>query len=492
MINSITICNQGLSEFPDGLTIAYENRHIHISFISGENSIFRTIPCLYSVIAADLILFQTTRIEEPGSTVSLEKYTEALVEYLPKYIDLEMRKATTKMDLVRLYFRINDISRAKSLLDGMEDEGDVRMLRFIIRHKFEMVEGRLQERPARASRIWEFNGIANDSSGMDLQVESGKMHKAFDEFVRICSMIDEHTRFIFACEVLEIFPSDFYFLIEHHAGLTLLECSVFIKIQMADVLIRRGKNKIATLMLIQASRSIQHQLDMVLKRSLMKHALELVTDASWSSYFLSIVREVEEEEIKTYGLPVSVQNDTCLLMPVRQYPAAVFESCDEIFQFNVVKTSLDDHFIDQIRVRIPGNCQGRAPIMGVFESEEQFYPVYSSGMWSILTLDSSVRIKKIVLEDGTEICCDKQMHRILKATDVELVDVIEGPCKRMCFAFKNGMACKFYTSEDIGVSMDKAGFCLLVPRATKEVRMTVEIQESIYESRTYGLDGFSL
>lgn len=490
MINSITIYNQGPSEFPEKLTITYEDRPIHINFLSSESSIFKTVPCLHSVAAGGLVIFQSSEIKEPGSEISLEKYVEALKKYLPRYIDLEMRKSTSKMDLVRLYFRINDIPRAKSLLGSMENKGDVRMLDFLIRHKFEVFKDRFHEKFAETAKIGHYDSIptAKKSVDPDSEPTDGKTHEMFDEFVCICNTVDEHTRFVFSCEMLGVFPSDFYFLIERHLGFASLERSVFFKIQMADILIRRSKTRIATLMLIQASRIVQKESDMVLKRSLVKLALELVTDGSWDSYFRTIIGELEEDEIQTYGLPISVQGMVDSFMFLNRIPSPIaveFESCSEVFEFKVVKTALKDQFIDQIRILISG---GNYKVMGVYDNEEQFYPAYSGRKCSVLHFDCSVHIRKVVLEDGSEICCDKKMHKIHKTADAELVDIAsEESCKKMCFAFRNGRACRFYVSADTKISRSETGFCLLVSGETKEVEVLVEIRENIYEKRVYSL-----
>lgn len=492
MINSLTICNHGPCEFPEEITITYENRPVHIRFISSKSSIFKTIPCLHSVVVAGLILFQSSDIKESDSKVSLEEYVEALEKYLPRYIDLEMRKSTSKMDLVRLYFRINDIFRAKALLESMENKGDVRMLNFVIRHKFEITKDRFQEKLTQAAKIWKHDSVSITANGRinpDLEPIDSKVHEMFDEFVCICSMVDEHTRFVFACEMLEIFPSDFYFLVERHLDFTSLERSVFFKIQMADILVRRSKARIATLMLVQASRMIQQEHDMVLKRNLMGLALELVTDGSWDDYFRTIVEDLEEDEIQTYGLPVSVQSALDSFMLLNRTPDCIhveFESCAEIFELKVVKTVLKDRFVDRVKVLISTGSRKATTVMGVYDNEEQFYPAYSTGSCSILHLDHNVHIKKVVLEDGTEVSCDRKMHRICRTTDVRLVDITsEGACRKMCFAFRSGKACRFYVSEEIEVSRGADGFCLLVPEEMKKVKLTIEIKENVYESRIY-------
>ena len=95
----------------------HKNLYIKLHFQRKRPSILHLDLSIFSITISNKILFDTKefKIESDTECTTFEKYKKAIAEYLDEFIDLEKKKVSSQMELLRFYFKINSIEMANAL-----------------------------------------------------------------------------------------------------------------------------------------------------------------------------------------------------------------------------------------------------------------------------------------------------------------------------------------------------------------------------------------
>jgi len=497
MLNSISIYNSHFTRFPRVIAIEYEDREVYIEAVFRKDSVFRISPCLYCLSVDGAILFQDREFNIKGSEIDLDDFIKAVNDYIPCYVSNELKKAVSKLDLIRLYVKINDIPRAKSLVPSVTSNGDLKMIDFMIKYRFTNHESlNLSDLVTETANLE--SSKCNDKKCNQVRDES--TDEKYQRFVDVCNNVDENTKFIFVNEVIELFPNNYFLAIDSLLNYEKAEFSIFTRVKMAHCLIRRKKRRMAVFFLLLAAKSIKKGADLLFKKNLIRMALKLVAESSWCSVFNDIVKEFEIDEIFYFGLPVcneaSLDSFMFLQGPNDNFRFKI-EPDELIYEFDVIKQAVRDKFIDKIKIK-QEICSSKAKnrdsndqnndevkIIGVLDSESTFYQSFYVNGDAIVSADSDVEISKIVLSDGTETQFSKHMKKIKHEHDIELIDIVKNDSVLLEFAYKDCLECRVFIFAEHEITKNNTGFILKLDKSMDNVEIAVEIAENTFVNRSY-------
>lgn len=536
MINRLIIRNQNIVDFPQKIKIRFDDRELTVEL--PKNSLLKIRPHLFCVVINNCATFyeEEMPINESNYKITEEEYKKALLTFLKSYIETKKQKINTKMDLVRLYFAINDVEGAFDVLGQMKCTGNVKMIRFILKN--------IKSRTINTSQSSDRLRTVNDSLIYEQTT-------AYKEFIDICKEIDYHSAYVLAFEVLSSFDTQSLFHLyedlkdiylektlpqsqsselntkystkEH----TTYDLSVFLMVKIAMEFTARNQFKMAGSMLINAAKMVYNTVDRCLVEEMLSLAFVL----------LDIDQKLFEEALESndemmFNLtPVQrfyissrfkMKNQSLIadsnfrIDPCHDFLNSIIRraACQEaykisiasytnIFNFDVIKKSMQGVFTDKVKISIKDSKNAGMPVMGVVDMAGTFYQCKENTFYSNVDIEG----KCIVLGDGRQVVHEFKMRKIEKNTDLILLDIqtLKGTdikpfnlsedvtsmineqdgCKMIKFKLKNGKKCNFSFKDSIHQELKDSFLYVFVPIECKQVESTIEINEGIYETRLY-------
>lgn len=454
MINAILIQNNFENDFPNCASIDFKDAKINLEFISRKPSILRIKPFLYcNCKDEDLVFGEKPCQTNPNENINInfEIYKEKLIHFLTNYFDKKLKDTTEIMAKVRLHLNLNQINEAKNLLRRMEVSPETEMLNFYIKYKIENSE------------------IPKD----DDLVET---------FSKICQKLDEHSKFAFSCGVLDLFSSKFYFSL-NCMSFTFYEYKFYFNFLIFTILKKRNLAEMSLHFLLESIKVLFKFEDLLLKENLIYMGLDLIQDYSWINLFKNQLKEVEDAFFYLY-----VRGNSSVRFKLdyktTDLTKSDFDACgfENLFEYDIKKNHLIDHFIEKIRIKSSEN------IMGLIDSEDEFYIANKiDGGYSVF-VNKNITIKSLVRDDGLEIQFNKKLTKIERMYDIIMSEITRKESELMLkFKYKSNIPCRIYINPDYKLERNSDEFLVIVSTDVKRISISVEIIDGIYEEKIFYL-----
>ncbi|ELA42134.1 uncharacterized protein VICG_00775 [Vittaforma corneae ATCC 50505] len=532
MINRLIIRNQNIVELPKQLKIYFDNRELTVEF--HKQSLLRIHPHLFCAVIDNCVTFheEEMAVNEENYRISKEEYEKTLLKFLKCYITTKKQQVDTKMDLVRLYFAINDVKKAFEVLEQMKPTGNVKMIRFI-------------------SKTIESSNIKQSKSRDKVKNVMCEQKDTHREFIEICKEIDYHSAYILAFEVLSSFDAQSLFRLyddlkniylektlpqvqclklsikhstkEH----TMYDLSVFLMIKIAVEFTTRNQLKMAGSMLIKAAKMVYNTIDRYLVEELLSLAFILLNiDQKLFEETLECGDEAEfnltaaqkfyigsrfkmESQKSVINLNSNMDRCHSFLNNIVQRISNTelckinIDSYTSIFKLDVVKENIQGVFTDRIKISVKTHKHIDISVMGVVDTAGAFYQCEKNTFSS----NNDIEGKYIVLSDGQQIMHEFKMRRIEKTTDIILLDVKtlkgseikslksfedinskideQSEYRIIKFEFKVGKRCNYSFKNSIYQEVKDNFLYVFVTVEHRQIESNIEINEGIYETRYY-------
>lgn len=478
MLNCLIVYNQNIVNFPKNIEIKFRNRKLKVHIIN--NSMLGIRPNLYSVVINGRVYFQDEKIPFVGKPFeyNTKQYQQDLIRFLEKHFSLQKEAGLDKMELLRMYFALNDMENASKVLNQMKTTGNTKMLRLIMPYLRE------DKQPDEKSRT-------------------------YDKFVEVCRELDMHSAVLFASEMLETFCTKDLFRIQEDLNRLFMkeedfkklelaedpsyrlfrELSSYLKLRIAEMFFSRGQEKMAATTLVELAKMMCHEKDRGLCVSILRKAF-IMLEAS-----AEVFEEVLDDS-KSFSFIFRPEEKFYILSkdPIEEVEEMQVEisSHTKIFEFEVEKKVTKDVFTDRICIAVKDKEMREHKIAGVIDDHGMIHQCVSGSIF----LENSIKGKGIVLENGKYIKHQFEMEKIEKKTDLILKTVIksaEGQTGKkdhgvlLKFEFYRGVACNysFYNSIDYG-EHDNVVIATF-EKDCKIAEMCVKINDRLYENRKYYL-----
>lgn len=445
--------------------------------------------------------------------ISLDVYKKYLIKFLDEYILTCQKEILSSMDLLRLYFRINDIRSANKMIHNMADSPDVRMLKFYIKyysyHKndwpslYIKINNSLNDKPytdhsSRNDTLVNENFINNQNEPMRSIQKFGK--SSVQQFLSIAKDLDEKTRTIFIIDMINLIPCDIFILLIDQFKIRDAYSEIYLRIKLCETLIKNNRVKTAVFMLISTSLKITSAQDIILRNELVKIALKHVDSKNWLTLILKALEIVRNKEIKSYGTSLTTSVDlldNCcydfdFLVNLKgnnmQTSKITVQAQFEIFRFDLFRSVLSGTFVDKLKIYNKSNLSIDAIIL----SDDGVVPIYKSDSEIIVDLkritpeEDDFIVKGLLCSDGKILPLDQKFRRIRRDNDILLKDVyfIDG---KYIYTFDIvGVLVDIYLEGHVG-SYEMADKILTVHLNSHVNRFTIEIEikRGIYEEKVY-------
>lgn len=492
MINTITIYNQNISVESTKLKVRFDQREVVVE-LPGK-SVLAVRPHLFCAWAGGKIHFDENEIEvqdrrdekirpetgdgktigdddsetpsddnnptirTPPRVVSVEMYKKELLLFLHRYIETKEYSSRSKMDLVRLYFSVNDLERASAVLSQMKRSPNVRMLQFILKT---------------------CKAHTREDEDADFVNLLGWQESRYRRFVKICRELDGHTAYIFGLETLHVFNSRhlihmsadlekiFYtsgdvLSVEHAVSKDVLYgLSMLLMSRVAAEFVSRGHLRMAAGMLVKmAARPAVD--DRHLAEELLSLAFGLL-ETPWILFeemldcenwlFLTAAQKFSirsrfrmEDETEHSGDWRRIYTAASRQHHRRRYRVEV-SSGTSIFKFGIDRHPIQGVFTDTIKVTVKTQENKEMRIMGVVDREGTFYAADRNRIAATGDFHGDL----IILQDGEQVEHAFEMLQLKRGSSIELIEIETreeaGRSKEVIRAFMRGG--KSQTSRDI-------------------------------------------
>jgi hypothetical protein len=512
MLNKLIICNQGPAGIGNSLELRIKGRILTVEL--HKKSILKIKPDLYCYIVNNKLQFQEYQLNCNYAEIVIQEseYKSHLKEYLENtFIPRKIRDAASKMDLLRTYLTINDKEKAQNVLDQMKCTGNVKMLNLI------------------------FKKIQTDK-------KNAEKSENYNKFIENCNEIDYHSAYIFAFDTIKYFKNEDLFRLPEslekiylekdltdfkldvHDQSILYDLSVLLMVKIAIEFSKRDCYRLAGAALVLLASKLNNIMNRHMVIELLSLAFTLLNNLN--SQFVSCLENDVEfgfhltpaqlfyiqsrfnienrklENIKAKYINEIHQNllknSIYTIEHKKPYEITISSHCD-VFNFNVIKKTIQDAFVDKISIRVVNKDGVPKEILGVIEKNGDFYQANNTGDVGIIYPEMSIDIGFIILKDGQQIKKDFKMNKIIRRRDIELIDVkiVKGEefesinvlkpqlkYKLVIFKFKNDK-CNYSFADIIYQKEVNGNIQAFFDIDVINMEVNVEIDNEIFESRVY-------
>ncbi|KAM0681786.1 hypothetical protein GINT2_000303 [Glugoides intestinalis] len=478
MLNCLIVYNQNIVNFPKNIEIKFRNRKLKVHIIN--NSMLGIRPNLYSVVINGRVYFQDEKIPFIGKPIeyNIKEYQQDLAGFLEKHFSCQKEAGLNKMELLRMYFALNDLGNASKVLSQMKTTGNTKMLKLILPHLKENKEP--------------------DENG-----------KVYHTFIEICAELDMNSAVLFASEMLQEFCIKDLFRIEEDLsrlfikdqGFKKLEVTQeptyelfrellsYLKLQIAKRFFARGQEKIAATMFVELAKMMCHPKDRALCVSILRKAF-IMLGAS-ADTFEGILDEsmgfsfIFRPEEKFYILSTK-QDKEIEEMQVN------ISSYMEIFEFEVEKKVIKGVFTDRICIMVIDKEMKEQKVAGIIDEHGTIHQCVSRSIFP----KNSIKGKGIVLENGKYIKHQFEMEKIEMNTNLLLKKIIKLADKQnikkeqgivLKFEFYKDLKCNYSFYNSIDYSEEDNVVMATFEKDCKMAELCVKINDRFYENRRYYL-----
>lgn len=485
MFNVIVVRHRGSVDVPRFFTLDVSDLSIFVR-VTGSNSFFPLRPALYSVSVQGIPVFSAEKPDISADPEPLpgEMYMARLSEFLSLHIAAEKARASTEMDLLRLYFVTNNMTAARMLLRVMPVNGDVMMLRFVSENLCDL--STVESRYFVSSSA--FSGKGREAQATNKRVSN---RKDLEGVLKICSGLDESTVTIFLLEIMDtVAPGMLTRLIEK-VGISSAYNRTYLRIKAAERMLDSGMARMAAFTLISVSMEIASAQDRLLKNELVRIALGLVTDRGWYAEIEDALARIRAEEIRKYGAPLTQE---IYRRAAGVLPEVTITSHTRFFSFQLFKSQMDGFCAGKLRI-FNGDC---AMIDGLLINTDEFVPIFSNSDEIVVdcantfegtgTVDprDSIHVDAILLSTGQEVPVNREFRVVKRDCDVALVDV-ESVDGQTVYVFEiSGDASAVSVQKGSGtLSIEGKVARLALGRGVRSFTVDVEVSRGVFEERTF-------
>lgn len=490
-------------------------------------------------------------ISSNDNEISLEKYIPSLKAYLESYFREEMRRNEPyPLVMASLYCRMNSLSTAKEVLRNIPACPDRDMLVFYTRFASSIdndathfvVNPDVFKLSKRVQQVPE--GVAGEcgSKAVDGAAESAAgetrnipvfSNSEFGEFGKMCSRLDEFTSVLFHVEFFDFLSAGQILSLPSIVKIQNLNLKIYFLIKVAEKLALLRKTAAAALVLLLASDQLLKGPNLLLRIELIQSCLDLIPEDSWKTEIRKALQAKERAEQNRRGIPAI--NINSILYPfgrphrlntgLRHNGLSI--DCDPpIYALDIFMSRKERNTSDQIVINNRNNLRIEGISARLPDGPACYFSVLSSDRRICLPLPRLLQYAKVdsadngaayrqnghatghpntmsshgtsldrfvivelLLEHGVSIPVGLEYTvHTQKLNDAILKEVKETADSRL-FTFQTiGNSKKTTLTERTGTVIYHSDHLqVILPRNIDSFSLLVEIQENLFEQRTYKL-----